>query len=80
MAYICKNTQKNRILVQFYILQFTIETFDFKIIEKMSGSEPIIKNLALYMGSFLMPKLVNKGLQIGKIDMVVIRDSLSGLY
>ena len=51
-------------------MRFTIETFDIEIIKAMLGDsgasspETLYKTMALYMGSFLMPKFVNKGLQL----------------
>ena len=50
----------------------------------MIGDEPksperMYKELALFIGSFLMPKFVNKGLQVEVGKKVVIRDSKTGM-
>ena len=65
------------------MLRFTIETFDSKIIEAMLGDsgvkpEDFLRSLALYLGSFLMPKFVIKGLQVDEPNKVVIRDAVTG--
>jgi hypothetical protein len=45
-----------------------------------SGIRPefFIKSLALYLGSFLMPKFVIKGLQVSEPNKVVLRDAKTG--
>lgn len=67
-------------------MRFTIETFDIEIVKAMLGDsgasspESLYKTMALYMGSFLMPKFVNKGLQLDEGKKVVLKDALTGKF
>lgn len=68
------------------MLRFTVETFDIKTIMGILGPnssttpETFIKGLALYLGSFLMPKYIIKGLQVDEANKIVIRDRASGKF
>ena len=80
-----KNTLQNKVLFQFQILRFTVETFDSKILRDMashSGNSPdvLLKQLALFVGSFLMPKFINKGLMVTGTNKVVLRNSTNGKF
>ena len=44
-----------------------------------SSPESLYKTMALYMGSFLMPKFVNKGLQLDEGKKVVLKNSQTGI-
>jgi hypothetical protein len=64
-------------------MRFTVETFDPKILSDMIGDSGIrpdilIKQLALFVGSFLMPKFVNKGLLVHEPNKVVLRNNMNG--
>ena len=45
-----------------------------------SGNSPdvLLKQLALFVGSFLMPKFVNKGLMVTETNKVVLRNAANG--
>lgn len=64
------------------ILRFTVETFDPKILAAMQSDDSrpdvLIKKLALYIGSFLMPKYVIKGLLLNDSSKVVLKNSMTG--
>lgn len=80
-----KNTINNKILFQFHLLSFTVETFDLNFIKVMladssQSPESLYKSMALFLGSFLMPKFVNKGLQIDEGKKVVLRSTQTGKF
>jgi len=80
-----KKTLTNQITFQFYLLGFTVHIFDEKMIETMatgSNTTPVnlYKRLALFIGSFLMPKFVNKGLQNDYGKKYVLKDPETGRF
>lgn len=47
--------------------------------DERKSPEAMYKELALFIGSFLMPKFVNKGIQVDRANKVVLRDSKTGI-